>query len=291
MLKKIIIISKPSLLFLLGLAYSFGAGIADYLGRTINFVNFWLGLVACLTILFSALLFDNYFRLPLSPLSENETPRQRQQWKILILQAAFASLSISLLIWVIQLFSKNNLLIAEIIFFVTILIMLAFAVPPFRLSEAGYGEIVLAIYLGTLVPALGFLEQYHGYHRLLTLATFPLALVATAYFLVTNFPSYSTDMKFGRRTLLTRLTWQDSIPVHHFLYLTSFLLFAISPFMGVPWGVIWPVFLVVPFAAVQIIWIQRIAGGAKPYWNILIGFSTATFGLIIYLLTLSFWTR
>ncbi len=94
---------------------------------------------------------------------------------------------------------------------------------PLRLSEAGYGELIQAVTLGTLFPALAFLMQFGTFHRLLTFSTFPVTLLALAYLLVNDFPSFAADQKFGRYSLLTRLTWQLAIPIHHMLVLVSFL--------------------------------------------------------------------
>jgi hypothetical protein len=73
--------------------------------------------------------------------------------------------------------------------------------------------------------------------------------------------------------------------------LAAFLLFAAGPFLEYPWGLLWPVFLALPFAAIQIIWLQRIANGGRTLWNFLIALASATFGLTIYLLALTFWIR
>jgi 1,4-dihydroxy-2-naphthoate octaprenyltransferase len=151
--------------------------------------------------------------------------------------------------------------------------------------------LLLAIYLGTLLPILAFLLQFGEFHRLLTFATFPLTLLALAYLLVWNFPTFAADQKFGRHTLLTRLTWQRAIPIHHFLVLAAYLLFAAAPFLGFPWGLVWPVFLVLPFAIIQIFWLQRIAAGGRTLWNFLTALAAATFGLTAYLLAFTFWIR
>jgi 1,4-dihydroxy-2-naphthoate octaprenyltransferase len=160
-----------------------------------------------------------------------------------------------------------------------------------QLAETGYGELASAIALGTLFPALAFLVQYGEFHRLLTFATFPLTLLALAYLLVNDFPSFATDLKYERHTLLTRLTWQHAIPVHHLLVLVSFLFFATSPFLGFPWGLVWPVFLALPFALFQVVWLQRIALGGRTVWKLLTGLSFATIGLTAYLLGFTFWIR
>jgi hypothetical protein len=54
---------------------------------------------------------------------------------------------------------------------------------------------------------------------------------------------------------------------------------------------IWPVFLALPFAAIQMIWLQRIASGGRTLWHFLTALASATFGLTAYLLTLTYWIR
>jgi hypothetical protein len=71
----------------------------------------------------------------------------------------------------------------------------------------------------------------------------------------------------------------------------SFLFFALSPLLGFPWGLVWPVFLALPFGVIEIAWLQRIAGGGRAGWKFLIPFSAAVFGLTVYLLALTFWIR
>jgi 1,4-dihydroxy-2-naphthoate octaprenyltransferase len=181
--------------------------------------------------------------------------------------------------------------LAGILIGLIVVFFVAYAIPPMRLAEAGYGELAMAIALGTLFPALAFLLQYGEFHRLLTFATFPLTLLALAYLLVDDFPAFATDLKYGRHTLLTRLTWQNAIPIHHLLILVSFLFFATAPILGFPWGLVWPVFLSLPFAVIQIIWLQRIALGGRTLWKFLTTLAIATFGLTAYLLAFTFWIR
>jgi len=250
-----------------------------------------LGLLAALAIQVASCWLVEHFRLPLTPLGQGETPRQREYFQVRLLQASYAALTLAGAI-MISLFVTGLLKIPPAILLGLItLLLIANALPPMRLSENGYGELVLAIYLGTLLPALAFLLQFSEFHRLVTFVTFPVTLLALVYLLVCDFPTYATDQKLGRHTLLTRLTWQHAIPIHHFLILAAFLLFASGSFFGIPWGLIWPVFLVLPFAVVQIIWLQRISLGGRTLWNFLTYLATATLGLTAYLLAFTFWIR
>jgi 1,4-dihydroxy-2-naphthoate octaprenyltransferase len=160
-----------------------------------------------------------------------------------------------------------------------------------RLAEIGYGELILAFDLGSLLPSFSFLLEFGQVHRLLSFVTFPLTLLALAYFLVIDFPSYGVDQRIGRHSLLTRLSWQRAIPIHHLLLLAAFLLFASAPLIGIPWGLVWPTLVVLPFAGFQIFWLQRISVGGPTFWTFLTTLALATFGLTTYLLAFTFWTR
>ncbi|MCX6033943.1 MAG: hypothetical protein NTV38_03050 [Chloroflexi bacterium] len=291
MFKSLLKLSRPIHLLLAALTYTLGAGIAHYLGQPVRTASFGLGLLALLALLGAASLLTEYFRLPLIPLTQSETLRQRERFRMTILLVSYAALTISTVAVLTLMLTRSLNLSAAILLVLIFLIMVAYAIPPIRLSEVGYGELVLAVYLGTLVPALAFLLQYGQLHRLLSFTTFPLTLLALAYLLVCNFPTFATDQKLGRHTLLTRLTWQRTVPIHHFLVLSAFLLFAAAPFLEYPWGLVWPVFLALPFAAIQMIWLQSIANGGRTLWNFLTALASASFGLTAYLLTLTYWIR
>jgi|SRR5271157_259514 len=282
-------IARPPFLILAVLTDALGAGMSRYLGKSLNLLVFGLGLLISLALLTTAFLLVETFRLPLTPLAEGETRRDRDQYRIFLLQISGAALAISAAAVVsllyLHLLSAPVDLVLVLIFFVPVV----YAVPPFQLEKSGFGELVLAIYLATLLPVFSFLLLAGDYHRLLAMTTFPLTLLALAFLLALNFPTFASDQKTARQTLLTRMTWQRAIPIHHLLILAAFLFFAADPYFGFPWRLMWPVFLVLPFAALQIYWLQRIGRGGRTQWNLLITLAYAGFGLTAYLLTLSFW--
>jgi 1,4-dihydroxy-2-naphthoate octaprenyltransferase len=284
-------LARPLHLLLAAMTYFLGTGIAHYLGRPIQLAAFILGLLVILAIQVASFWLVEYFRLPLTPLAKDEMPRNREFLRASLFQSATALLTVSGAIIVTLLIARLLPLQAGLILGLIIILFVGYAVPPIRLSEAGYGELLQAVSLGTLFPALAFLIQFGDFHRLLTFSTFPLTLLALAYLLVNDFPVYATDQKYGRHSLLTRLTWPLAIPIHHLLILISFLFFALSPLLGFPWGLVWPVFVALPFAGIQIAWLQRIARGGRAVWRFFVPLSAAVFGLAVYLLALTFWIR
>jgi 1,4-dihydroxy-2-naphthoate octaprenyltransferase len=291
MFKSLLRLSRPVFLLLAAMTYILGAGIAHYIGQTVRVASFGLGVLSVLSLLIAAFFLAEYFRLPLVPLMQGETFSKREHYRVVLLQVSYAAITLTIVaIFTLQI---NHLLSipSAILFILAFLSMIAYAIPPMRLSESGYGELVLAVTLGTILPAVAFLLQAGQLFRLLSITTFPLTLLALAYLLINNFPTFANDQKFGRHTLLTRLTWQNAIPIHHFLVLAAFLILSTAPFLGYPWSLVWPVFLALPFAAIQIIWLQRIGNGGRTLWNFLTALASGTFGLTVYLLALTFWIR
>ena len=290
-MNKIVKLSNPIQLFLSALTYTLGAGIAHYLGKSIHTASFLLGLIAILSLIGAAPLLSEYFRLPIVPLEKGELSLTREKYRIMLLQVSYAALAFSSVVILTMVLTQILDLSAGIIYILAFLFLMAYSLPPVRVSETGYGELVMAVTLGTLVPALAFLLQYGQVHRLLSFVTFPLTLLTVAYLLIYNFPTFATDQKLSRHTLLTRLTWQRAIPIHHLLIFAAFLLFAAAPILEIPWVLVWPVFLGLPFAAIQIIWLQLIANGGRTLWSFLTTLASATVGLTAYLLALTFWFR
>ncbi len=291
MFTKLSKLTHPILLLFGSLTYMLGVGIARYLGADFRFTTFLLGLLAGLALMVLAFFLDTYFRLPLTPLVEGETLALRIRFRLLLLQSSFATLVVFTTVALLLFFLDMLSLPAGLLFLFAVLFSLAYAVPPLHLSAKGYGEVLLGILIGTLLPAFAFLLQAVDPHRLLPLITFPLTLLTIACLLAGNFYTYAADLKGGRRSLLIQLTWQKAIPIHDLLILVPFLFFAAASFFGLSWGLLWPVFLALPFAGLQIYWLQRIASGAKPVWNFFNALAPSVLGLTIYLLTLSFWIR
>jgi 1,4-dihydroxy-2-naphthoate octaprenyltransferase len=284
-------VARPLYLIFAAMTFVLGSGMAHYLGSPLRPATFTLGLGIAFLLQVSAFLLTEYFHLPALPLAKAETARQRERVRALLLQVAAAALVLATAGTIILLHARLLTQPAGAILALIFVFLMAFAVPPLRLSDNGYGELVLAVYFATLLPAFSFLLQSGGYHRLLAMTTFPLTLLALAYLLVLDFPTYASDQMIERHTLLTRMTWQGAIPLHHLLILAAYLLFASAPFFGFPWGLVWPVFLSFPFAAIQVIWLQRIARGGRTYWNFLTSLAAAVFGLTAYLLALTYWLR
>jgi len=287
-LRTILRISRPLQILLAALTYSFGASIAKYLGNPPRTDSFWLGLFAVLLAQMSMSLLSEVFRLDAEPLAENESRRERLVVRNNALYISIASLSVDAVIAFI-LFDSQHLSIASFSFLLaSLFLILAYSLPPFR--NRGFGEFILAAHLAYVIPSIAYLLQADETHRFLTL-TIPLTLLAFAYFIVTDFPTFATDRKYNRTTFLTRLGWERVVPLHHIFVLFAYVFFAISPALGLSLSLIWPAFLTLPFAVLQIIQLRNIALGAPANWILLTATALSVFGLTAYFITLTFWLR
>ena len=71
-------LSRPLHLLLAALTYTFGAGIANYLGVPFRPNTFWLGFAGILLAQLSMPLLSEVFRLDVEPLLDNETRKERR---------------------------------------------------------------------------------------------------------------------------------------------------------------------------------------------------------------------
>jgi 1,4-dihydroxy-2-naphthoate octaprenyltransferase len=172
----------------------------------------------------------------------------------------------------------------------SLLLILIYAIPPFRFVNRGFGEFVLAAHIAYVIPSLGYILQSDETHRFL-LISIPLTFLAFAYFIVMNFPVFAADRKYNRGTLLTRLGWERAVPLHHLFVLLAYLFFLAAPIFGLSLSLIWPAFLTLPFALFQIFQLQNLALGAPTNWALLPATALSVFGLTAYFLSLTFWLR
>lgn len=284
-------LSRPLNVVFAALTYILGAGIARYLGISQNMVVFWLGLGGILLAQFSMGLLAEALRPVEQPSKNDENRPERVNVRNTALLVSLGALAVLAVIAILLSWEGALTPVTTLFLGLSLLLVLAYAVPPLRLVDAGFGEFTLAVHIAMIAPALGFVLQRGEYHRLVGIVSFPLTLLALAYFLILDFPSFAVDEKYDRRTLLRSMGWQRAVPLHHGLLLGAYILLGGALLFGLAWGLIWPSFLTLPFAILQIFWLRNISLGAKPIWSLLTVNALTVFGLTAYLLTFAFWLR
>ncbi len=284
-------LSRPLYLLLAALTYFLGAGIARYLGDPQVPPAFWLGLVGVILAQVCMNLMIEVYRPDNEPIVPGESIVSRKLIHDSALYVSIAGLA-ALAVIAFLLFKDGRLTPpAWLILALSLLVIVIDSVPPLRLADKGYGEILLAVQLGFLAPSISFLLQDGAYHRLLNVTIVPLTILSLAMILALDFPTYANDLKYARQTLLVRIGWERAVPLHNGLVVAAYILFASTPLLGYSLSLLWPAFLTIPFALLQIYWLRNIALGAKPIWTLLSANAVSIFGLTAYFLTLTFWLR
>jgi len=275
----------------LSLAYTLGAGLARYLGESIEWSDFLLGYVSIVTLFTGAFLLQIYFQSFDRPSTLDPDPARLVVVRRSLLQISFACLTVSGLLTTLLVLAGAIRTQAGILLAVLVLFLLAYAIPPIAAYKKGFGEVVLALSLANLVPLYTYLLFGDDYHKIVPLVTLPLACLGIAWLLAENFSTYTADMTNQRVSLLIWLTWEKGVQVHHISLFMALLILLSLPLLGVPWTLLWSVLLVLPLYFAQIYLLQRIVSGRKPAWKAFTALAGSAFGLVIYLLSLSFWMR
>jgi 1,4-dihydroxy-2-naphthoate octaprenyltransferase len=288
-MRSLLKLSRPLHLLLAALTYVLGASIPAYLGKPLNALAFWLGFACVILAQTSMAFLSEVFRPHNEPLIADETPQQKETLRNNLLYVSIAALTTTAFL-VYLLYTKQILALSSFLFLLSsFVLVLAYSIPPVRLSNHGFGELTLAAHVAYVIPSIGFILQFKANHRLLIFILIPLTALALAYFLILNFATYESDQKYQRATLLRQLTWERAVPLHHSLIVFAYVTFALTYFFG--YSVLWTSLLTLPFAILQIILLRHIALGGKPNWRLLTVTALAVFGLTTYFITLNFWLR
>lgn len=280
------------------LLYALGVGIARYLGFPIDWSLVLIGQAWITTFQLGSRFLGAYFLLPAKPRdpsrisidSENgeSHPGLRRELLLWVAFAAYGvTASLTLLLRQQPGISLPVLFVMGLAFVMAVL----YAVPPFRLANNGYGELIQSITMSNLIPAIGFMLQAGDLHQLVMLSTFPLTMLYLAMSLALQLPQYAQAVRQAQRTILVRLGWEHGMVFHNVLILGSFLVAGLAMLFGLPPAVALPAFFVLPLGLFQIWYMTRIAAGIKPNWAVLRWTAVMTFGLYAYLVAFSFWVR
>jgi 1,4-dihydroxy-2-naphthoate octaprenyltransferase len=262
-------------------------GIAHYLGIPIDYGKYTLGQIWIILIQLSSMYLNQYFETSKNTRKMNlkEIPHNRSFTASIVVLTVTASATVLLI--------RYGDLVPATLLVMALAFLGAFfyATPPIRLRNSPYGELINAILLSNLVPALAFTLQTDELHRMLAMSTFPLTPLYLALAISSEYPHYGNDLINKKQTILTRLGWENGMRLHNMLIITAFLLLALAVVFGMPFRNALPAFFVIPLGFFQIWYLGHIASGASPNWKALTVLGVLLYGIPAYLLSFTFWIR
>ncbi len=270
-----------------------GAGIAHYLGNTINWLHFFQGLVWLFVLGGGILFLDEIFN-PVKFLSKNdEKPLSREerstrQNTLFIIVAVILSIVAILLVWMLH----EMILSTPLIFIILIIVILSLLLilPPIRLWTSGIGEFILSFLFCQIIPVYAYFFQAGEFNRLLSLTTIPLTAIYFAMLLAFQFESYGKLPEQSGTLFVVRVGWQNGSRAHHLLIGIAYLLMGVAYWAGLPWRIVLPFLFTIPIAVFQVFLLNRITSGAKPQWRLFRYTAGILTLLALYLITYSYWT-
>lgn len=286
--KDLVISTLGAILF-----FFLGTGIARYLGNPIDGFVFFSGIGLVLFLLVSAFSLKEYFDLLDINLNKNQAYKNQQPdiEKNIHLLLGLAGLTAGCILSYVLFLSKAISIEGIPFWGILLVFVFLYAVPPIRLSARGYGEFLLCVIVANIIPAFAFLLQVDVLHKLVPLITFPLTGFYLAMLISTSLKKYFSDMLAGRQTMIIILDWKMSLDLHNWLIGGSFLLLATNSLLGLPWNLVWPMFLSVPIFGFTLFELHRIRNGSKPRWLLLDLLSYSGISIMCYMLLFTLWFR
>jgi len=292
-------LSRPH--FLLGgfLLYGLGASIAAYLGRPIQPGLYLLGQLLVSSIQLTTHYLNEYHDGSVDVHNPNRTWlsggsgafREEGLPRTVPLYASIVTLTITATACSLLLIRGGTPLLAWLLLLLGFFGSYFYDARPLRLIESGYGELIASVIVTGIVPAFSFALQTGELHRLLIMSTAPLMALHFAMVLAFELPDYANDLKYGKRTLMVRVGWQNGMRLHDFAIVFAVLAYLLAYATGLPTRVAWGGLIALPLALAQVWQVDRIRQGQPPRWNLLtIGAAglvalTAYLELIGYLLS------
>lgn len=287
-------LGQPGLLVgSVGLAF-LGLGIARYLGETIAPEQILPGLGWLIGLELGGATLWAYLEsllVPSSPILENAVGTVSQREKSLLRAISLICFTLSAFwgYWLLRM-NANSVLMLSMLLGGALLAVL-FSLPPVRLETSGFGELGLAVGVGTGIPLLFFVLATGELNRLVAISTGMIPFLILATLIVFQLSTYARDIKYNRQRLMIRLGWETSLGLHSALLFFGFVWIGAAMWLGLPRSVGLPVFFVLPLVVVQLFLLQHIEEGAKPNWLALQSISIAIVAGVIYLLGFGFWIR
>jgi len=243
----------------------------------------------CVLVLFSSGLVKGYYDSHEEFRQVTGEERSNLLTRQALLQAGLVSMGAATILIAVMIINRQIELLSAVLMLLLFVLGYFYSVPPVRLVQRGYGELLVAFSLANLIPAIAYTMQSGDLHRLLGMVTFPLTFILLAYQLANSLLPYASDLKNNKKTMMIVLGWQQGMNLHNLLVLGAYFTLGLAAIFGLPWSLTWPVLLTLPVGLFEIWQMIRIANGVKPAWRLMTFTSTMLVVLTAYLLTYTLW--
>ncbi len=263
-------------------SYLLGVVIARSSGLSINF----------LTLLAGLLIFFAYYLLQLiqlfltsnrvNPFTKVRSAEQNRNSsaQVLIFGAFFAVFAGLYFLFKAQVLIGTNLLILISLALVMFLSLGRFSRLWFNTMSWVFEGLVVA----PLMFLLGSAIQEYAFSYLLFLLWMPIFFLYGASAITLLFSDYDQNRSTRNSNFIASVSWEKALKFHHILIILSYLGLLIYMAASNTWSRNWPALLLSVVSGVEVFYLEQMARGIKPNWQLLRGLAIVQFFSLIYLL-------
>lgn len=263
-------------------SYFLGVMIASWSGRAISFVSLAAGLI----IFFAFYLLQEVQRF-LTSNRVNPFTRVRPGGQnlsssalTLIVGAFFAIFAGLFLLLRAEVLIGTNLLLLTALAVVTFLSMGRFS----RLWFKSMAWLFEGLVVSPIMFLLGSAIQEYEFSYLLFLLWMPIFFLYGASAITLLFSDYDQNKASRNSGFIASVGWEKALKFHHGLTILTYLSLLIYLATSNTWSRNWPTLLLSLISGAEVFFLQQMAGGMRPNWQLLRALAIVQFFSLIYLL-------
>ncbi len=263
-------------------SYLLGVMIASWSGRAISFVSLAAGLV-----IFCAFYLLQEVQRFLTSNRVNPFTRVRPGGQNL------SSSALTLIVGAFfAIFAGLYLLLrAEVLIGTNLLLLTALAVVTFlsigRFSRLWFNSmswLFEGLVVSPIMFLLGSAIQEYQFSYLLFLLWMPIFFLFSASAITILFSEYDQNKASRSNSFIASVGWERALRFHHSLIILTYISLLIYLATSNTWSRNWPTLLLSLISGAEVFFLQQMAGGMRPNWQLLRALAIVQFFSLIYLL-------
>lgn len=263
-------------------SYLLGVVIANASGRALNLVTLLAGL-AIFYALYLLQVIQRYLTSNrVNPFTRVKSGGQSQSSTTLtlILSAFFVIFAGLYVLLQARVLIGTNLLILTILAFVMLLSMGRFS----RLWFNSMAWLFEGLSVAPLLFLLGSSIQEFQFSPLLFLLWMPQFFLYAASAITLLFSDYDQNSSNRNSSFITSVGWEKALKFHHALVILTYVALLIYLWTSNTWSRNWPALLLSLISGAEVFFLEQIAKGMRPNWQLLRALAIVQFFSLIYLL-------
>ena len=263
-------------------SYLLGVMIASWSGLAVNILTFIAGLIIfyAFTLLQELQRFLTSNRV--SPFTRVRYGGQNQSSSalMLIVAAFFVIFAGLYLLLQAEVLIGTNLLLLTALAFVVLLSIGRYS----RLWVNSMTWLFEGLVVSPIMFLLGSAIQEYQFSYLLFLLCLPIFFLYSASAITLLFSEYDQNSAARKNGFIASVGWEKALKFHHGLMLLTYLVLLIYLASSNTWSRNWPTLLLSLISGAEVFFLQQMAGGMRPNWQLLRALAIVQFFSLLYLL-------